>query len=138
MIIQATGKRLKISRFPVEDRRIPAPVQDPVDDHGQRHGDADPLVQLLPRDLAAHQAEQQQKQERVNDQAEGISFAFLHESNPYRSIHACSSLSEIPELKRVEGRKVPVPACSPSVSPVRPAPLPPEVQKGTTVIPVKS
>ena len=49
--------------------------------------------------------------ERVNDQAEEISFAFFHAAVLYCSIHACSSLSEIPALKRVEERKVPVPAC---------------------------
>ena len=65
-----------------EDRRIPVPVQNLVDDHGQRHGNADPLVQRFPCDLIAHQAEQKQKQERVNDQAEGISFPFLHGNKP--------------------------------------------------------
>ena len=67
-----------------------------------------------------------------------ISFAFLHGNNTYRLIQDCRSASEMPASRRVEVRKVPVPACSPSVSPVRPAPLPPEVQNGLTVIPVKS
>ena len=53
-------------------------------------------------------------------------------------IQSCSSASDMPRVRRVEARNVPVPASSPRASPVRPGPLLPEVQNGITVMPVKS
>ena len=54
----------------------------------------------------------------IHELAQTVPFFALHVAHLRLSLHSCSSASETPELKRAEVRKVPVPACSPAVSPV--------------------
>ena len=76
--------------------------------------------------------------EKVKNVTENFRGSFLPFYGSSPSTQLCSPESDTFAPKRVAGRKVPVPASSPSVSPVRPAPLLAEVQKGITVTPVKS
>ena len=53
-------------------------------------------------------------------------------------IHSATSLSLAAELKRMPSSQVPLPAASSSSVPLSPRPELELVQKGTTVLPVKS
>lgn len=53
------------------------------------------------------------------------------------SIHSARSSSDAPPSSRSPESHVPLPACTARLSPLLPIPLPPDVQKGITVIPSK-
>ena len=114
--------------FTLGNCAVPLAIKYLMDDDQYSHAHADPFVQYFPGYLVCHQEQQ------------GNSHAYIYNSFHYfsPSIHDLSSSSETSPSNLAPSSQLPLPALSERFCPLLPMPLPPDVQNGIMVIPLKS